>query len=135
MASTGKNNGTLIALYKDGVKVTHSTNTSLDISEDIIDVTTKDSSGWKESIPGLRSASGSGDFLFSEDGAVNFEDFFDEINTRSSFTALWSTAVTGDKTYTGTAYITSISLSGGVEDAMTYNIAFEITGAVTKGTA
>jgi len=134
MASTGINNGTLIALYKDGTKVTHSTNVSLDIAQDIIPTTTKDSGGWKEGIPGLRSATGSGDFFFSEDGAVNFEDFYDEVNTRSTFTALWSSNVSGDVTYSGTANVTGIGLSGGVEDAMTYNVSFELTGATTKGT-
>ncbi|RMH11189.1 MAG: hypothetical protein D6698_16765 [Gammaproteobacteria bacterium] len=134
MASTGKNNGTLLVLYKDGTRVTHCTNTSMDITQELIDVTTKDSSGWKESLPGLRSATGSGDFYFAEDASINLEDWYDEINNRSSFTARWTTAVTGDIYYEGTAYLTSISQSAGVEDAHAYNISFEITGALTKGT-
>ena len=134
MASTGKNNGTLFAIYKDGTKITHCTNTSMDLSQNLIEVTTKDSGGWQDNLPGLRSFTGSGDFFFSEDGAVNFEDFFDEVNNRSSFTCRWSTAVTGDVYYEGTVHLTSISASGGVEDAQVYNISFTGTGTLAKGT-
>lgn len=134
MPSTGKNNGTLFAIYKDGTKITHCTNTSLDLSTSLIDVTSKDSGGWKDNLSGLRSFTGSGDFFFSEDGAVNFEDFFDEVNGRSSFTCRWSSAVIGDKYYEGTVWLTSISTSAGVEDAHVYTISFEGTGALTKGT-
>lgn len=134
MPSTGKNNGTLFAIYKDGTKVTHSTNFSFDINADVIDVTTKDSAGWRELLSGLRSFSGSGDFLYSENGAVNFEDFFDEINTRSSFTARWTSNVSGDVYYEGTVWVTNLGMSGGVEDAMSYTLQVEGTGTITKST-
>lgn len=134
MASTGINNGTLVALYIGGTKVSHSTNCSLEINNETIDVSTKDSGGWRDILAGMRSWSMSGDFFQAEDGTLNFEDAFDDVNGRTSVTARISTAVTGDVYYEGTAYVTSISMSGGVEDAHVYSMSLEGTAALSKGT-
>lgn len=134
MPSTGKQNGTLVALYIGGVKQTYATNASLEINNETIDVSCKDSSGWRDILAGMRSWSMSGDFIFAEDAALNFEDVFDDINGRTSVTARISTEVTGDVYYEGTAYITSASMSGGVEDAQVYSMSLEGTAALSKGT-
>jgi len=56
MPTTGPVNGTLISIYKDvsGTlkKIANATSNSLDISKDMIDVTSKDSAGAKEFIAG-----------------------------------------------------------------------------------
>ena len=56
MATTGPVNGTLIAIYKDIsgtlTKIANATSNSFDITADMIDVTNKDSAGWKEFITG-----------------------------------------------------------------------------------
>ena len=56
MATTGPVNGTLIAIYKDVAgtlkKIANATSNSIDISKDMIDVTSKDSAGAKEFIAG-----------------------------------------------------------------------------------
>ena len=69
MATTGKINTTLLAVYVGGTKITHSQGGSLNIEHSVRDVTTKDSGGWAEQLEGLRSWSMSASGLMAYDAA------------------------------------------------------------------
>ena len=61
MPTTGIINSTAMAVYVNTtgttyVKIAYSTDASISISSDMRDITTKDSSAWREVLPGLRSA-------------------------------------------------------------------------------
>ena len=135
MPSTGKNNGTLIALYLGGSKISHLTSADMSLEHALRDATTKDSAGWKESLEGLRSASFNCEGYFAEDATVGFDDLTAElITSRDQVTIRYSSEVTGDKYYEATAYITNLSRSAGVEETETFSCSLEVTGAVTEGT-
>tara|TARA_R100001244_G_scaffold106202_3_gene78730 strand:- start:796 stop:1227 length:432 start_codon:yes stop_codon:yes gene_type:complete len=121
----------------EGVKiVAHATSCSLDVSMDERDLTTKNSAGWKEIGGGLKSWSLSTDALYDPSaGADNeFNELFSNLDDRAElfieFTRTTETAT--EFIYTGKAYITSLSLSGGVEDSATYSISLAGTGELTK---
>ena len=50
-------NGTNIAISVDSQVIAHATECSISLSQDVIDVTTKDSNGTRDIIPGLQSGS------------------------------------------------------------------------------
>jgi predicted secreted protein len=132
MASTGKNNGTLLALYVGGTKIAHLTSSEVSFEHSTRDATTKDSAGYKEVLEGLRSGSFSGEGYFAEDAAYGYNDLFAAYTGRTQLTVRYSSEVAGDEYYEGTCYLTSLSRSSGVEETETFSASFEMTGAPTN---
>lgn len=133
MAST-KLNGTKIAFYYSGSKVGAATSHSLSIQSDMADVTTKDSSGWKEIIPTLKSFSIDTDALMTYDETTGFEALMDALTTRTLIAFKLSTEITGEEKFYGNCYITSLEQNAPQEDAVTYSASFEGTGTLTRAT-
>lgn len=134
MASTGINNGTLTALYVGGTKIAHGTSNDFSIEHSPRDASTKDSGGYKDILEGQNSWSFSFDGMFAEDAAYGFADLFSVWEGRAAVTVRWSSAVSGDTYYEGSAYLTSLSRSAGLEDSETFSASFEGTGGITDGT-
>lgn len=99
-----------------------------------IDITTKDSAGDKETMPGLREKTFSMDFDFDPASSYNHNYLYDlqENGTRKTF--LLTSGVTGQREYTFTAWVKSISQEMPNEDKVTCSLELSITGAVTTGT-
>ena len=120
------------------VIVAHATNCSLELSMDERDITSKDSAGWKEIIGGLRNWSLSADALYdaTDLGATktDFVALYDLIDARTKVYVEFAlaNAAAGDYIYTGEGYVTSISLSGGVEETATYSCSISGTGDLEK---
>lgn len=118
-------------------KLMHSQTCSLSINMDTIDITTKDSSGWNEFIGGAKSFTLSADGLmdFNSTGTdTEFDQLFDQLSGRTAvdFTFTLASTTSGDYFYTGDGYITSLEVSGGTEDAPTYSVSIQGTGALTQ---
>ena len=120
MASTGKINGTLLGVYVGGVKIANATSHTLNLTGGTRDVSTKDSSGWKETLEGQREWSIDTDFIFAPDAAYTFDDLFALYNGRTAATlkGMYS-AVSGDKYYEGSARLTSLSQAAEMEGNVT----------------
>lgn len=132
MPTTGKINTTLLAVYAGGTKITHLTGASLSLEHSTRDVTTKDSAGWRQILEGLRSWNISGSGYMAYDATEGTDELDDYLTGRSQVTVMFSTEVTGDTRYTGTAYMTSLSLeSPGQEETATHSFEFQGTGALT----
>jgi len=137
MATAGIFNGTLLVVKIGGVAVAHSTSCSLSVSTDLPDSTTKDSGGWAQQIQGLRSWSVSTDGLAVIESAaagVNVEDLFSSIGSRTDVALTFSTFVSGDKIWTGTAQVESLDFSGDMESPATFSASFTGTGALVMTT-
>ena len=134
MATTGKQNGTLTYFSRGGTQVTHLIECSLDVGMDLIDVTTKDSSGWSESLAGLRNASMSGSGYYADNATEGYDDIITDITGRASATVRLTTGVSGDAYIEFTGYCTSLTTSAGTEDARTFDFSYQATGAPTVGT-
>ena len=61
-------------------------------------------------------------------------DIFTAYNNRASVAIIWTDMVTGDKSVSQTAYISSCEVSAPMEDVTTYSIEFTGTGAPTFAT-
>ncbi len=134
MATTGKVNGTLLRVYVGGTAVSNTTSASIEFSMSGRDTTTKDSAGWKEIMEGLREWSISGDYLFAEDASYAYSDLFALMSGRTSVTLVFSSDVSGDLKYTGTAYLTSLSKEAPMEETASGSYTFEGTGALIEST-
>lgn len=128
-------NGSLTVLKLDGTNLAELTNVTMSLSQETFDVTSKESAGWTEVLPGVRSAT------FSAEGIADFQatnkdlaDIFTAYTNRAAVAIEWTNGVTGDKKATCSAYITSCEISAPMEDTVTYSIEFASTGAVTFAT-
>jgi predicted secreted protein len=134
MATTGKFNGTLLNVYLDNVIIGCATSSELSVNVDLADATCKDDGGWADHIQGLRDWSVSTDGLVSYDGANNIGDLYTLLSGRTSVTLKFTTNVTGDLVFSGTASVASISISAEMEAAVTYSVEFTGKGPLTKAT-
>jgi TP901-1 family phage major tail protein len=143
MATTGPVNGTLISIYKDVAgalkKIANATSNSIDISKDMIDVTSKDSAGAKEFIAGEYGYTLNVEAIFEDDASVgasqqSFKDLATDLLAGTLLTIVMSSNVTGDEKYSGTAFFTSLSLSAPNNDKATWTGTLQGSGALTIGT-
>tara|TARA_Y100000114_G_C11739014_1_gene317876 strand:+ start:434 stop:859 length:426 start_codon:yes stop_codon:yes gene_type:complete len=116
-------------------KLMHSQNVSLSMNVDPIDISTKDSAGFRDLIGGQKS------FSLSADGLMDFEatagdtdvaELFDQMMNRTAVDFTFALATPAGYTITGDGFITSLEVTGGTEDAPTYSCTIEGSGAITK---
>ena len=142
MATTGKVQGNLLGLYisTDGSSYTlvgSATNATLSISNETLDVTTKSSTGKKELIYNVQSASISAEGFVKYDDTVGSEELRTVAVTASdsaTYMARFSSGVTGDKEVSFNAIITSFEESAAVNEMATFSLTLESTGAIAETT-
>jgi TP901-1 family phage major tail protein len=143
MPTTGPVNGTLIAIYKDIsgtlTKIANATSNSFDITADMIDVTSKDSAGWKEFITGEKGYTLSIEGIFEEDGSVgagglSWKDVITDLTAGTSVTIVMTSNVSGDLKLIGAAFFSNLNLSAPNNDKATFTATIQGTGALTVGT-
>ena len=133
MATAGKFNGNILEISFGGTVLTHALQHSESHSMSPIDVTTKDSSSQEEVSAGLRGSEISASGYFAEDASYGYEDLYILYADGNSVTVLVSSGVSGDATYSYTAYITSLSRTAEMDTAVGFEVSLKPTGAVTKG--
>lgn len=129
----GKLNGTDLLIYVSTTPIAGSTNNSLSINGEVIDVTTKDSAGWRELLGGLRSWSMAGEGKFDDAAAYGFEDLFALIDARTPVTVRFTKDEAGETYYEGDAYVTKLEKAAPMEDAVTFSFSLEGTGPLEEG--
>lgn len=127
-------NATKLIIENSSVAIEDLQNCSITVNVETIDVTTKDSNGWRELIAGVGSWSGSGDSLVDKTATEGYEEQYDDIIAKTAVTIKFTTQETGDTYWEGPAILTSWELSGGTEEALSVSYSFEGTGQLTKGT-
>jgi TP901-1 family phage major tail protein len=130
-----KQNSTKWKMIVGVVAIDNLSELSFEVNNKLIDVTTKDSGGWEEYLPGLKGAS------FSGSGIVDFADtgytpdeIFSALIAGTSLAIECSDAVSTNKEYTFTGYFDKYSIDGGVEDAIKFSFSGKVTGVVTQAT-
>ena len=132
MPSSGPMNGTAVVLKINGTTVAKLKSNTMNFSRALIDVSNKDSGGWKQSIYGQGSGTFDFEGVFDEVGNWGFSQAFAALNAKSTLLARWAAAA-GDIYYEASCLITSISESAPMEDAVTFTGSLEMTGAPTTG--
>jgi TP901-1 family phage major tail protein len=139
-----KVNGTNLLVYYgpagSEVLIAAGTGYTLDVKEDLIDATTKDSTGkWKENIEGEKSFTLSVDFLYDTNPGTdkNFDDLITLITTADNNDV---SIVCGDKTTSGSKYysgnvrMSAISWKANKNEAAAGSATFEGNGALSVNT-
>ena len=146
MASNGIINGTKFGVYDNSsgssVLIAYATSGSISINHSARETSNKESGGWKEVMEGQR------DWEVSVEGMVAFLDldgnpvsgstvdelFTQYIATRNTYTISFESSVTGDKKWSGKAYMSSISMDAPNEESTTYSCSFTGTSTLTQAT-
>ena len=140
MATNGVINGTKFGVYVAGTKIGYATSASISMNHSLRDTSTKDSAGWRDQLEGQRdwevSVEGMLIFLDGSGSAIS-DTTMDElystyIATRTEFTLMFSTEITGDIKWSGQAFLTSLSADTPNEDSSTWSGSFSGTGALTQ---
>lgn len=127
-------NGTAQILKMNGTQIAELTNVTMSMNQDVFETTSKESGGWKEIMPGLR------DITYTAEGLADFQSSNKDLadifaaytaNPPASVQIIWTDNISGDKSVSQTAYITSCEVSAPMEDVTTYSIEFAGTGAPT----
>lgn len=130
-------NATDVTLSVGGKVISHATSCSLSISRELRDASSKQSGGFTKNLDGIISWEVSGDgFIDLDDGGVNtiFSSAFTtmtNVATDPVVAVVFTIGSSGD-TYTGNAYITSLSADAGFEDNATYSITLNGTDGLTQ---
>ena len=135
-------NGTDLKVYDAGTLIAYSTNATININHTTRSISNKESGAWEESMEGFRNWDVSVDAMYAWldadgnpiSGSTLSELFTAYIHTRASFTITFgvTTTATADTKYTGTAWMTSASLTAPTEDSATYSASFQGSGALTQ---
>ena len=120
------------------VVVDHVTECSISMTTDMRDITTKTSGGFREILPGLKSASLSLSGLFAEDAPNGINQLIDhQIAGDKLFVVFTNTgsgtaANQGDEQFDVAGFITSLEQTAGVEDNVGFSMTIEVTGTVVR---
>ena len=114
-------NGTELGVYIGGTLIAAATDCSLSLNMETIDITTKDSAGFRELLGGVKSGSMSVSGLIDYNDASNDDvsDLFTALDNRTALTLKFAKAnpvVGEDFNYSASGFITSLEQSGGTED-------------------
>ena len=127
--------GTNILLYIAGNAVVGSVSQSMETVIDLIDITTKDSSGHKEFLAGEDTTTLSVEGKLDESDAYTYEDLRLAAVTKAAVAFNFGGTTAGDETYSGSCFITNVSQSAPKNAERTWSASMTVTGAVTKGSA
>lgn len=107
---------------------------SFNVEGETIDVSTKDSGGWKEYLPGWRSVSMdvSGIVDFQKSGVKNASDLYTYLYNRTALTLVQTTNVVGDQEFEVTGYLTSLNITAEAESACEFTATIQGSGMPTK---
>jgi|TARA_R110001632_G_C11082814_1_gene388793 predicted secreted protein len=136
-------NGTELKVYSAGTTnlVAFAQNCTLNVNHSPREITNKESAGYKEILEGLRdfSLDVDGAYAWTNAAGAALTDGVDDVletnvlNARQAVSFIFGdTAATSDISYSGSGFITSVSLTGGTEDTATYSMSIEGTGALTQ---
>jgi len=136
-------NGTELKVYSAGTTnlVAFAQNCTLNVNHSPREITNKESGGFKEILEGLRdfSIDVDGAYAWTNAAGVALTNGVDDtletnvLNARQAVTFIFGdTATTSDVSYSGSGYITSVSMTGGTEDSATFSLSIEGTGVLTQ---
>ena len=129
-----KINGSKVKILVAGIAISNLKKVDIDVNGAMIDVTTKDSNGWKEVIPGLKDAKMTFEGSVDESAAYPAGNIFTSIVNGTSAAIIFygSDQTNAGKSYSATGYFTSFKKTAGTEDEYTFSGSIIITGSMSQ---
>ena len=134
MATTGIVNGTLIRVKIGGSAVANLISNDESLKRNLIEITTKDSSGNAAFMYGKFEGDYSAELLHEEGATNGYSTLFSALTNKTTLSLDITSSVSGDKHYTCSALITDLKRTAPLEDATKVTVSLKITGAVTEAT-
>ncbi len=130
--TTGKVSGNLFLIYLDGVAIACSTEASMSLTNEKIEVTCKDNDGAKTYTLGGQDTTFSvgGIFQFDNNG---IDDLSDMAINKTVGTVRFGTDVVGDFFFEMEAIISDLQITAPLNNVTTYTCTFDAYGPLTKG--
>lgn len=109
------------------------TSQGIEMSSDMIDVTTKDNSGTAAFVAGRRSGTMTVSGLYDPEATTGKGalDMFALLNAGTGLTVYWGEITTADYYFTASAYLTSFSIDAEKDGVSTWTANIQLTGAIT----
>lgn len=124
-------NSTLLRFYLDDVAIGFATDQSLSFAKDLPEFTNKDSAGYKESMSGTKSSSGSSSLFYVD----NLTSIYAAYNGDEPVTMKLSNELSGEEYFEGEAHISEMTINpSGQNQPTTATLSFEFTGAFSRAT-
>ena len=116
--------------------IAFSTSASISFTDEVRDITNKDSQGVYQCLSGLKSFEMTTEALQDFEANLDFQNFYEDLENGTKVTLRFSERLTdgNDKFYQGEAFISSLSMDASVEENVTYSVTFTGTSSVTEGT-
>lgn len=128
--------GSQMTVLYDSSVIAFATDFDVEINKEAIDITTLASDGWKENMVDLKDWSISFNGLVSATDAsanIDYDDLLYDIkNNSTAVTVGIKPTVASNKYETGSAFLTSLSMSGATGDKVTFAGTLTGTGALTS---
>lgn len=132
--ATARFNATALVLSVNGSPVAHATGGTLNINQDLLDASTKDSARWKEQIRGARDWSIDIEGMIDYTASFGVDELADLIISGVSAEIAFATSETGDTKYTGTVDLSGLTQDAPSEGMATFSGTLVGTGVLTKTT-
>lgn len=128
-------NGTAYLLKIGSTDLPDQTEGSISINTEVIDTSSKGSSGFRTIQLGMRSGSISVSGLVDDGNSDAVDTLMATFSSRNSVSVVFGLdgTATGaeDHNFSATAFVTSLEVSAGTEDNVTYSATLELSGAIT----
>lgn len=138
MSNFGRYNGDLMITTLDGTPISFSTNDTLNVDQNLIDTTNKDSERWVENVRGNRSWSIDVEGMMDHSASYGTEQLLDLIISGADAVAVFkirtSDEESGDVRYSGTINLANLTQNSPHNDAGTFSGTLQGTGPLTKTT-
>lgn len=125
-------NGTSVLLSIGGTTINATTNHDLNLSVDMIDVTTKDSAGSKEYIAGEDDATTTLEGNYDPAATYGWSELFAAAIGKAAGTLIFGLQANGSKAYQFSGLLMNLTLSGPKNAAGTWTAEFQKTGPITE---
>ena len=132
MATTGVFNGSLIGIYINGRLLALGKSCTLNVNVDEMDVTSKDSALWGEFRPTVKHWDISSDNLMKLDGTHSVDNLMDKLIAGTSVHVKFTTNVSTDVYWHGTAYVVSISMNAAQNEPASFTVNLKGTSTLTN---
>jgi len=128
-------NGTAYLLKIGSTNLPDQTEGSISINTEVIDVSNKDSLGFREIQLGMRSGSISVSGLVDDGNSDAVDTLMATFSSRASVSVVFGLDGTSvgqeDHNFSATAFVTSLEVSAGTEDNVQYSATLELSGTIT----
>ena len=114
-----------------GVTIAKLTGWSLEVNKETVDITNLDSAGWKEFLVDLKDWSISFDGITTRTGTGDYEELLADMIATDTAVAVTIADTGASTTISGSAFLTSMPLTGAVGDKQTFSGSLQGTGALT----